>query len=87
MMHTTITKSIKSQQYIERSYLGRPDNSTISGPGPGSGPGPSAAAARCAVALSGPGPDPDAGPGLEIFELSGCPRYSVPDNKKKTKTH
>ena len=49
------------------------------GSGSRSGPGPSAAAARCAAALSGPGPDPDPGPSPEIFQLSGHPRYSVPD--------
>ena len=54
-------------------YLGRPDNSKISGPGPGSGsgPGPEIAAAQRAAAADGPGLDPDPGP--EIFQLSGRP--------------
>ena len=52
-----------------------------SGPKPGSGPGPSVAAAprRGAAPSSGPGLDLDPGPGPEIFQLSGRPRYSVPD--------
>ena len=41
--------------------------------------GPANAAARRAAAADGPGPDPDPGPGPEIFQLSGRPRYSVPD--------
>ena len=49
------------------------------GPGSGSGPGPEMAAAQRAAATNGPGPDPDPGPGPEIFQLSGRPRYSVPD--------
>ena len=44
-----------------------------------SGPGPDNAAAQRAAAADGPGPDPDPGPGPEIFQLSGRPRYSVPD--------
>ena len=60
-------------------YLGRPDNWKISGPGSGSGPGPEIAAAQRAAAADGPGPDLDPGPGPEIFQLSGRPRYSVPD--------
>ena len=59
-------------------YLGRPDNRKISKPGPGSGPRPDNAAAQRAAAADGPVPDPDPGP--EIFQLSGHPRYSVPDN-------
>ena len=36
-------------------------------------------AAQRAAAADGPGPDPGPGPGPEIFQLSGRPRYSVPD--------
>ena len=36
-------------------------------------------AAQRAAAADGPGLDPDLGPGPEIFQLSGRPRYSVPD--------
>ena len=55
--------SVFQEKSSGTEYLGRPDNSKISGPGPGSGPGPSAAAARCAAAISGLGPD--LGPGLD----------------------
>ena len=45
------------------------------------------AAAQRAAAADGPGPAPDPGPGPEIFQLSGRPRYSVPDKfSRKTVT-
>ena len=47
------------------------------------GPYKSTVYKRCTAAISGPGPDPDPGP--EIFQLSGRPRYSVPDNFSRYK--
>ena len=47
--------------------------------------GPDTAAAQLAAAADGPDPDPDPGPGPEIFQLSGRPRYSVPDNFSRYK--
>ena len=72
-------KIVSRDKLSETEYLGRSDNWKILGPGlgSGSGPGTEIAAAQRAAAADGPGPD--LGPDPDIFQLSGRPRYSVPD--------
>ena len=84
-------KPLKREKYMVKkregvcvyNFFGRPGSGSGSGPTSGSGPGPDNAAAQCAAAADGLGLDPDPGLGPGIFELSGRPRCSVPDNSSR----